>query len=112
MEAQDVDTYVLDITNMDGIPFRVVYGVREYAGGARSSYPLVSFYDRRYPGDRIPHFTENGQFISDYTLDYLLERTPGYGLCLNWDVFDWNIDATTMFVVMAWLKQMAFQLAF
>ena len=98
--------YVIDVTNMDGIPFRVVYGHRTYRDGTKSLTPVVTFYDRRYA------HTAHGQFVSDYTLDTMLERRAGYGLCLDGGVSNWNVDATTMVVVTSWLKQMAFQLKF
>jgi hypothetical protein len=87
----------IDVVTDRGVPFRVVYGYREYRDGSHSAFPVVSFYDRRYD------FTAHGQFVSDYNTETMLERQSGYALCLNGDYADWTIDGSTMNLVRMWL---------
>lgn len=91
--------YVLDIVTDRGIPFRVIYGKRQYRNGKWSDV-VVSFYDRRNAGD---FHGENGQFVSDYRADTLLVDNVGYGLALNGDYAEWTIDKATMDLVRNWL---------
>ena len=90
----------IDVVTDRGVPFRVTFGKREYRDGTYSPYEVVSFYDFRYAGK---DFGPNGQFVSDYNPETLLERQGGYGLCLNGDYADWTIDGTTMFLIRVWL---------
>jgi hypothetical protein len=64
----------------------------------------VEFYDRTYAGDR---FGEDGQFISRYYEDTLLERAAihqGVGIDLQGDVPVWKIDGTTFSEIMDWVE--------
>lgn len=98
--------YMLDIVTIRGRSFRVVYGKRMYRNGELSENTVVSFYDRRYASYE---FGENGQFVSDYNPETLLE-SKGYGLCLNGDYADWTIDGTSMVLVRTWLRQLVYTL--
>lgn len=92
------DEYILDIVTDRGIPFRVVYGIREdIHGRPMTEYgKVVAFYDRRFL------HTRHGQFVSDYDADTLLNR-PIYGLNLRGNVENWSIDRINMIVVDEWL---------
>lgn len=87
-----------------GVKFTVVYGYREYLYGDYSETPVVAFYDRRFEGH-----TQYGQFVSDCNRETLMERQKGYDLELSGGNPDWTIDATTMYVIMAWLNHMVWQ---
>lgn len=96
-ETVPVPQRIIDIVTEKGIPFRVVYGKREYLNGTYSLTEVVSFYDSRYS------HTPLGQFVSDYYVETLLERECGYGLTLYGGVPDWTIDAGAMDLVRSWL---------
>lgn len=89
--------YVLDITSSNGVPFRVVYGFREYLDGSFSSKKVVSFYDRRY------QHTKHGQFVSDYNVDTLCDHPQYVGLTLWGTEPSWVVDGNTMELVHSWL---------
>lgn len=74
-ESVTMDEFVT-ITTERGIPFMVVYGKRQYRDGSYSDNAVVSFYDRRY------NHTKYGQFVSDYNLETMLQRSNGWGLNL------------------------------
>lgn len=95
--AVPMDERIIDIVSANRIPFRVVYGKRQYRDGSYSSFEVVSFYDRRFP------HTAHGQFVSDYNPETMLERERGYGLNLDGGVPNWTIDAGTMDLVRSWL---------
>lgn len=91
--------YVMDIITRNGVPFRVVYGVRnDIYGKPITQYgKVVSFYDRRHKG------TEYGQFVSDYTPKTLSERNNVYGLNLYGSVDGWSVDWESMALILDWL---------
>ena len=89
--------YVIDVVSDSGVPFRVVYGQREYLNGELSEHPVVSFYDRRYM------HTPYGQFVSDYCRETLLDRDKNYGLDLCGGVADWALSRNLMQIVCNWL---------
>lgn len=89
--------YTLDITTYNGVPFRVVYGFREYLNGELSPTKVVAFYDRRYP------HTEHGQFVADYSADTLLDHPEYRGMALYGGEPSWVIDGHTMGLVHDWL---------
>ena len=95
---------VLDIMTENGVPFRVVYGYRQYPTGDYSNIPTVTFYDRRY------NHTPYGQFVTDYTREVLLARNDFRGgLNLFGGVSDWCVDASAMFTIRTWLNHMTWQ---
>ena len=92
--------HILDVTAANGVPFRVVYGVRDdIHGKPLTQYgDVVAFYDRRHKGS--PH----GQFVSDYQLDTLAKRDRAYALNLYGGVADWVLDAATMNFITCWVE--------
>jgi hypothetical protein len=98
-----MDEKIIDVTTDQGVPFRVVYGKRQFRDGSWSTGRVVAFYDRRN------QFDTHGQFVSDYNRETLLERRPGYGLDLQGNEPSWYVDATAMHVIMTWLNCMALQ---
>jgi hypothetical protein len=100
---------VLDVVTERGIPFRVVYGKRQFMDGSFSLNPVVAFYDRRFTGDSIPHFTEHGQFVSDFSRGTLLGTEFSYGLDLDGDTANWYIDGSAMYVIRTWLNHAEWQ---
>ena len=94
----------LDVRAANGIPFRVVYvppgqESLNFPRLAADERDLVEFYDLRHP------HTPDGQFVSRYYVDTLMEgRTLDYGLDLDGGIEDWTIDARTMRVVLGWLR--------
>jgi hypothetical protein len=92
--------YVMDIKAANGVPFRVVYGVRNgLSGKPLTTYPVVAFYDRR------SQHTAYGQFVSDYRVDDLMWH-PYYGLNLDGGVGAWTVDINNMVVIMDWLGKL------
>ena len=92
---------MLDVRNCNDIPFRIVYGERVYLDGSVSPCKVVAFYDRRYD------FTEYGQFVADYDMATLLEKShklSAYGLNLYGGEEDWSIDSETMQLIIHWLR--------
>lgn len=101
VKAVTVPQRIIDIITEKGIPFRVAYGNRAYRDGALAEFPTVAFYDTRYTMDSPLH--EHGQFVSDFSLETLLERQKGYGLDLDGGRTNWYIDANAMDLVRSWL---------
>lgn len=97
MKAQQVTEHVMDFIAANGVPFRVVYGVRQYRGGGDSTYPVVSFYDRRFPMDA------HGQFVSDYMSEDIMSH-GAYGLDLYGGENSWKINDGDMQEVKRWLN--------
>ena len=100
-KAVPVPQRVMDIVTDKGIPFRVAYGNRPYASGELASFPTVAFYDARFTMKSPVH--AHGQFVSDYSVETLLERQSGWPLTLDGGVPNWEIDASTMALVKMWL---------
>lgn len=94
-------THTLDVITANRIPFRVVYGIRnDIHGKPISKYgPVVSFYDRRYPEMSNP----DGQFVSDYVPNTILDFDPDCALNLMGNVAAWSIDRATMLIIRTWL---------
>lgn len=88
--------YILDIITDREVPFRVTYGIRFYNGVKTHPYPVVAFYDRRFP------HSEHGQFVGDYMSETMLNSETG--LLLDSDQLDWTIDRHAMRLVRAWLR--------
>jgi hypothetical protein len=89
----------------NGIPFRsrIVeqgdkYGLNDSLVNMNAD-PVIEFYDRRY------NHSENGQFVSRYSMITLLEHEKDNGLCLQGGVPDWNITADSMFAIVSWLEE-------
>ena len=57
--------------------------------------PLVEFWDNEY---------ETSIFVTRYNLETIKSMPIGYGLNLDGGVDEWSIDATTMELVINWLK--------
>lgn len=93
--------YTLDITNVEGIPFRVKY-VPD--GGAYYDEPIVEFYDRRYHHCVDGQFTGASYFAS--TLSESATRHSEYGLSLHGGADEWTIDSGAMVLVLMWLEAM------
>lgn len=96
---------VYDITNEHGIPLRVRI-VREGQGYGLEDKVLhtgpevlVEFFDKRY------EHTPNGQFISRYRADTLLDnKTNVYrGIRLEGGVPEWEIGPTHLWVIQAFI---------
>lgn len=63
--------------------------------------PMIEFYDRTYAGD---DFGPRGQFVSRYyASDLFDERTAGYGIDLQGDAPDWEIDGETLSRIYDWV---------
>lgn len=97
MEAQQPKEHVIDVIAANGVPFRLVYGVRTNNRGYVASYPTIATYDRRYPMDT------HGQFITDHMSDDFLSR-GSYSLDLSSDVDAWTLDRGTVDFLRAWLR--------
>ena len=105
MSEIEVATHTLDVRAANGVPFRVVL----LADGKSPNFPandkynkrdapLVEFYDRRHP------HTPDGQFVSRYYLDTLMDDAGSpVGLDLYGGVEAWTVDGKTMMFVRAWL---------
>lgn len=91
----------LEFTTAKGVPMRVRM-LPGKGGDFRPSEPIVQFYDRRYVSDQWPH----GQPISQYYASTLVEETHGrgQGLCLMGHEPGWDVDATNMQRVRAWIR--------
>lgn len=86
-----------------GIPFRVVYLP---ADTPSEHYPVehkiaegrarVEFYDRRYD------FTPDGQFVSRYYAEDLINKPVG-GINLAGGIPEWRLDNPTAFLVWSWI---------
>jgi hypothetical protein len=100
-ETVNMAEHVIDVATDRGIPFRVVYGRRQYRDGSYSTQPVISFYDRRYAGNK--GFDAHGQFVSDYDVESMLRRHSGYALDLDSGVPNWSVDASSMALVKTWL---------
>jgi len=80
---------MINITGVLGTPMRVVMG-------ERNGKPTVRFYDARYT------HTPDGQFITEYYAETLLEGSNG--LDLQGGVPAWKVDKENMDAVREWLK--------
>lgn len=92
---------VIDIVTDKGIPFRVAYGNRPYSTGELAKFPTVAFYDARYKMESPVH--AHGQFVSDVSIETLLECPTGWPLDLDGGQPNWYIDASAMTLVKTWL---------
>lgn len=93
-----MDEYVIDIIAANGVPFRAVYGYREYRDGSLSNTPVMAFYDRR-----SREFDTHGQFVADYNSDTFLSHGP-YALDLYGPVASWTLDRGTVDFLYVWLR--------
>ena len=93
--------HVIDILTDREIPFRVVYGRREYVDGMLSEREVVSFYDRRFTMSHNPH----GQFVSDYFPESLFDHGND-ALSLDGGVLNWVIDRASMVLILDWLESL------
>lgn len=98
------DTFVLDVVNALGTPFRAVVFLpgapRPNPARAEAEHAHVEFYDRRYP------HTEHGQYVSYYRVRSLLDEPVRGGLNLHGGEPAWTIDADTWRLVEAWLRSL------
>lgn len=100
MSEQPIKTHTMDVIAESGVPFRVVVladGRSEnYQTSSMGDRTLVEFYDRRYD------HTKDGQFVSRYYLDTMLEHGSS-GLDLYGGVDSWKLDSVTFRQVREWL---------
>lgn len=94
----------MDVIGVTGIPIRVVFVPAGEQAPNHSTNPeqkdLIEFYDLRYP-----HTPEDGQFISRYFAETLLDSYGNYaGLDLHGGEADWKIDVLTKRMVMDWYR--------
>jgi len=88
-------SFKMDVLAENGTPFRVVFLP---FGNKFSDKPQVEFFDLRY------NFTENGQFVTRYNHETLLERDRFAGLDLMMGEPSWQVDGDTMSIVLKWLN--------
>jgi hypothetical protein len=65
--------------------------------------PMVEFYDWKYANQKT--FGPRGQFVSRYGLSTLRERPHG-GLCLDFGIPEWSVDAGAMASVWDLVKKL------
>lgn len=94
-----MDEYIIDIIAANGVPFRAVYGYREYRDGSLSKTPVMTFYDRR-----SQEFDMHGQFVADYDSDTFLSH-GSYALDLYGPVASWILDFHSVSLIQTWLAR-------
>lgn len=96
------NVYKLDVVAENGVPYRVVAVVdgksKNFTTASLGDRTLVEFYDRRYT------FTPDGQFVSRYYVDTMLEHSGG--LNLHGGVDSWSLDSVTFRQVRSWLQSL------
>jgi hypothetical protein len=95
---------MLKVTNPSGIKFNVRfvkpgdnYGLNRALINSEK-ITLVEFYDAAYEG-----FGEDGQFISRYHLDTIMECHGG--IQLEGSIRDWYVSADNVFYVQLYIEQ-------
>lgn len=100
--SDKLNTFHLDTVAENGISFRVVVLVNgkseNFSTASLGNRTLVEFYDRRYD------FTPDGQFVSRYYLDTMLEHSGA--LNLHGGVDNWTLDSVTFRQVRSWLQSL------
>ncbi len=68
--------------------------------------PLVEFYDATYSSDNgDDRFDDEGQFVSRYYAETLLERDRRYGLDLMGYEPAWKVDAAAMEIAIRYIEK-------
>jgi hypothetical protein len=101
VEAQNLDTFTLDVTGGNGTPFRFVYW---------PSDGTVRYYDRRYtltegePGYGLNQTNENGQSCGPRFHADDFSPSAGHGIRGWHGVDEWDIDRPTRRLVGYWIQ--------
>lgn len=105
MRGQQPLTYTRDFFGgpQSDLPFRavIVYGA--------TVSPRVVFHDRRFI-QGFPENGDNGQQISAYYLETLLDGSAAFGLCLDGGVPDWTVTAESYRPLQDWFLNVSRQM--
>lgn len=93
---------IIDIKGVAG-PMRAVLVPAGEVSGTRGDgkctekSDTIEFYDRRHA------HTVNGQFVSNYNLNTILEMEPGHGLDLMGYEPSWKVPGSSMDLLKEWV---------